>query len=157
LRRKDREVSDLKTVGEILDRGRTCHLAFYGEDEPYVVPLCYGYQLVDGRLTLYFHAATEGKKLSLMRENPCVGFCVSTAGGITTGPVPCAWSMDFESVMGAGVLSEVSDETLRKRGMDLLMAHYGLTGEASYEPDMVKRTVVLCLKADRFSAKRRGG
>ena len=39
-------------------------------DEPYVVPMNYGYTLEDGELCIYLHGATVGRKIDIMKKNP---------------------------------------------------------------------------------------
>ena len=74
MRRKEREVTDIKEIREVLDSCKVCRLGIADEGGAYIVPLNYGYRLEDGVLTLYFHGAKEGKKLDLIRKNPEVGF-----------------------------------------------------------------------------------
>jgi hypothetical protein len=44
MRRKDREISDQTQLRYILDRAAVCHIAFAVENEPYIVPLNFGYR-----------------------------------------------------------------------------------------------------------------
>ena len=75
MRRKEREVTDIKEIREVLDSCKVCRLGIADEGGAYIVPLNYGYRLEDGVLTLYFHGAKEGKKLDLIRKNPELLFC----------------------------------------------------------------------------------
>lgn len=45
------------------------HLGMFDENYPYVVPLHYGYEMKDGKLTFYVHGAKEGHKLDCLRKN----------------------------------------------------------------------------------------
>lgn len=44
MRRKDREVTELAQIEEILEKGKVVHLGMIDGDFPYIVPLNYGYQ-----------------------------------------------------------------------------------------------------------------
>ena len=70
MRRKDLEVSERAEVEAILAEATVCRLAMCDGDQPYVVPLSFGYR--DG--TLYFHTAMEGKKLCILAKNNRVCF-----------------------------------------------------------------------------------
>ena len=78
MRRKDREVTDKNQIEEILKQCKTCHVAMVDNEKPYVVPLSYGYQILeDGTLELVFHSAKDGKKINILKKNPNVCFEIS--------------------------------------------------------------------------------
>ena len=74
MRRKDREITDFDEMMEIVKKCDTCRLALNDGEYPYIVPLNFGHEVKDGKLTLYFHCANEGKKLDLIRKNNKVTF-----------------------------------------------------------------------------------
>ena len=69
--RREREVTDKEEILHILEESKIVHVGLVDEDEPYVIPMNYGY-LVDDGLTIYLHSATNGYKLDLIRKNPKV-------------------------------------------------------------------------------------
>ncbi|MCK5794940.1 MAG: pyridoxamine 5'-phosphate oxidase family protein [Anaerolineales bacterium] len=58
MRKKDKEITDRKTLDSIIRNAKICHLACCLNDQPYVIPISFGY---DGK-TIYFHTALIGKK-----------------------------------------------------------------------------------------------
>ena len=76
--RRELQITDINEIKEILDKGTVLHLGLVDGDEPYVVPMNYGYTLVDGKLTIYLHGATAGRKLDIMRVNPKIFFSSMT-------------------------------------------------------------------------------
>ena len=72
--RRERQVTDIEEIKDILDKCMVVHLGLIDGDEPYVVPLNYGYTMEDDKLTIYVHGATVGHKLDLIRQNPKVFF-----------------------------------------------------------------------------------
>ena len=70
--RREREVTDINEILSILDKAKVLHLGLVDGDEPYVVPMNYGYVMEDGKLTVYLHGAKVGRKLDVMRANPKV-------------------------------------------------------------------------------------
>jgi len=59
MRRKDKQINDIAAIEDILSKASVCRLGLCENNQPYVVPLCFGYK--DN--ALYFHCAMEGKKL----------------------------------------------------------------------------------------------
>ena len=74
MRRKEREVTDLTRIREILEECEVCHLGLVEDGKAYVVPLNFGYTLEDGKLSLYFHSAASGRKVEILRKNPMAAF-----------------------------------------------------------------------------------
>ena len=68
--KREREVTDLGEILEILDKSMVVHIAMVDGDEPYLVPMNYGYTMEDGKLTLYVHGAVKGRKTDVLRVNP---------------------------------------------------------------------------------------
>ena len=58
---KNREVKDPEQLREILQKSDVCHIAMIDGDRPYQVPLNYGFEYENDRLTLYFHCMKLGK------------------------------------------------------------------------------------------------
>ena len=59
MRRKDREITDICAILELVSECKVCRLAMTDGGVPYIVPLNYGYEYADGALTFYFHSAKE--------------------------------------------------------------------------------------------------
>ena len=53
--RRERQVTDPEKILEILQRSKVVHLGLCDGNQPYVVPMNYGYEMEEGRLTLYLH------------------------------------------------------------------------------------------------------
>ena len=52
MRKKEREIKDMKEIESIILSTKVCRVAFSDGDQPYIVPLCFGYR----NNALYFHA-----------------------------------------------------------------------------------------------------
>ena len=72
MRRKDREITHIRTILDLVSECKVCRLAMTDGGVPYIVPLNYGYEYADGALTFYFHSAKEGRKLEILKKNPTV-------------------------------------------------------------------------------------
>jgi nitroimidazol reductase NimA-like FMN-containing flavoprotein (pyridoxamine 5'-phosphate oxidase superfamily) len=70
IRRKDKEITDPEQLKRILKETNYVTLAMVKDGEPYLVSLSHGYD--EDKRCIYFHSASEGKKLDYMRANPVV-------------------------------------------------------------------------------------
>ena len=59
MRRKDREITDIKDIKNIIDRCDICRIALNDDGYPYILPLNFGVDAENESLTLYFHSALE--------------------------------------------------------------------------------------------------
>ena len=123
MRHKDREVENQDEIYDILKRCDTIKIAMHGDVYPYIVPVSFGTEVVDGKAVIYFHCAQKGTKIDLIKENPHV--CVEgeifiqiekTAHGITAR---------YESIIGFGECTFVTEQEEIIHGMKLLTEHYG--------------------------------
>jgi len=151
VRRNDREVTDLDGIVEILSRADTIRLGLHDEPYPYVVPLSFGYEVVAGRVVVFFHGACEGLKHELIAGNPYV--CVEAGIFYRFAEVPGSVTTEYESVIGFGRAELVRDGEAR-RGMGLLLRHCGFEGFV-YDPKGLDRVAVYRIVLDRVSGKRR--
>ena len=65
MRRKENEITDLESIEEIIHKAVIFRLAMTLDDNPYVVPLCFGYRAK----TIFFHSVGQGKKIDILRKN----------------------------------------------------------------------------------------
>ena len=125
MRRTDRQVTDLTEIAAILNRCDTIRLGLQGEEYPYVVPLSFGWELVDGTIYIYFHGAKEGWKHDLIAKNNRV--CVEADRFICYAGDENSATTRYESIIGFGTVA-VCDYETSIRGIELLMAHCGFPG-----------------------------
>jgi nitroimidazol reductase NimA-like FMN-containing flavoprotein (pyridoxamine 5'-phosphate oxidase superfamily) len=151
MRRTDKEITDQKIIVDILSKSEICRIGISDNDTPYIVPLNYGY--LDG--ILYFHSASQGKKVELLRKNSRVSFEIEYASEIIKGDQPCNWTTRYRSLMGSGNIEIVNDNEGIRNGLDVIMAHYGSNVNA-YDEAYLKRIVILKLNIENISAKQSG-
>ncbi|MDQ1279374.1 MAG: uncharacterized protein QG670_636 [Thermoproteota archaeon] len=70
IRRKDKEITDVDEIKNILKKTQYVTLAMCLNNEPYLVTLSHGYD--QDRNCLYFHCAIEGKKIDILKANNLV-------------------------------------------------------------------------------------
>jgi len=128
--RKDREVTDIDEIEEILLKCRTCHVAMIDSGTPYVVPLSYGYVIIDGTiLELYFHSALEGKKIDVLKRNNKVCFEISYEGEPVHSESPCNSGYYYASVIGFGEAVFIEDADEKCNALSVIAVHH--TGKAA--------------------------
>ncbi len=102
MRRKDRQLGE-EDIKDILHKAAYGVLSLVDENnQAYAVPLSFVYF----QEALYFHSATEGLKLDLVRQNPHAAFCVVG----DTKVLPEHFTTNYESVIALGNAVEVTAE-----------------------------------------------
>ena len=154
MRRKDREITDINEILELVAKTDVLHLGLFDGDYPYIVPLHYGYEYADGTLTFYMHGAKEGHKLDLINANPNVCVELENDVELIPGDVACAYGSSYYSIMGRGTASIVTDEEEKIKGLKLLMENQ--TGRAfDIDARMAAAVAVIKVELDSFTAKAR--
>jgi uncharacterized protein len=154
MRRRDREITDIQELEGIISGCDVCRVAIANENIPYIVTMNFGY--VGGKNPhLYFHCATGGKKLDMIRNNNYVCFEMDTDHKIYTGEKGCDWGMKYCSTVGYGRIFFVDDEVEKNTGLGHIMNHYGGQGVYSFNEEVLARTLILRLDISEMSGKRK--
>ena len=149
MRRKDKEIKDKTQIEHVIETARVCHLALSVDNQPYVVPLSYGYR--NG--TVYFHSARQGRKIDMLTANPRVCLAFSNPGAVVEKSTSCEWGQAYESVIAFGKARLIEDETEKRAALDTIMAHYG-GGGGNYQENKLKITAVVAVALDEMTGKR---
>ena len=67
IRRKEKAITDLAVMDDIIRSSQFITIAMSDENEPYLVTLSHGYDAKNK--CIYFHCAKEGKKLDIKQLN----------------------------------------------------------------------------------------
>ena len=154
LTKRERQVTDPEQILHILDTAKVLNLGLCQNDEPYVVPMNYGYTMEDGKLTLYLHSAVKGKKLDMVQANPKVFFSMDCDRMPFEGRVPCQYGLVYSSIMGRGTATLVEDVEEKKRAMSILMKTQ--TGkDFTFEDRLVTIVTVIRIDVAEYTAKHR--
>lgn len=152
--RREFQITEEDKIRGILDQAKVLHLGLCVDNEPYVVPMNYGYILDAGRLTLYLHSAVRGKKLDMIRANPKVFFAIDCDRVPFEGEKPCQYGLAYASVMGRGTACIVDDVEEKKQAMSCLMKTQ--TGkDFSFEDRLVSIVSVIRIDVSEYTAKHR--
>ena len=152
--KREREVTDMGEILSILDKAKVLHLGLVDGDEPYVVPMNYGYIMENGKMTVYLHGALQGRKLDIMRVNPKVFFEMDCDIVPFEGKTACNYGITYASVMGRGKAVIVEDTEEKIKGLKVLMKTQ--TGRDFDITDKMAGIVsVIRIDVSDFTAKKR--
>ena len=152
--RRECEITDINEIKDILDRAKVVHVGMIDGDKPYVVPMNYGYTMVDGRLTLYMHGATVGRKYDILRVNPNVFVEIDTDIVPFEGRFACEYGVCYSSVMGEGIAEVVDDVEGKMEALTILMKTQ-TDKDFEFTDKMVGGVTVIKINVSDYTAKRR--
>ena len=152
--KRERQITDEAQITKILDNGKVLHLGLAVDNEPYVVPMNYGYTRENGKLVMYLHSAVRGKKLDMIRANPKVFFEIDCDLTPFEGELPCQYGISYSSVMGKGIARIVEDVEEKKKAMAILMKTQ-TEKDFTFEDRLVSIVAVIRIDVDAYTAKHR--
>lgn len=153
MRRKDREITDFQEMIAIMERCDVCRIALHDGDYPYMLPLSFGLDVQEEQVFLYFHAASEGKKLDLIARDNRAAFEMDCGHQLVLNEEKMSCTMAYESVMGHGTI-ELVPEGEKYSALKILMRHYHAE-DFPFDTRPVKATAVLKMTVADMTAKRR--
>ena len=152
--RREFEITDPSRIQSILDTAKILRLGLAVDNEPYVVPMNYGYRMEEGKLTLYLHSAVQGKKLDMLKTNPNVFFELDCDHVPFEGKLPCQYGISYASVMGRANAAIVEDVEEKMEAMSILMKTQ--TGkDFTFNDRLVSIVTVIRLDVSAYTAKHR--
>ncbi|MGN0486344.1 MAG: pyridoxamine 5'-phosphate oxidase family protein [Acutalibacteraceae bacterium] len=153
MRRTDREITDIHKIEEILKQCVCCRIGFCDQGEIYIVPLNFGFEKRNGSYVLYFHGAKEGRKADLIQEKPTVGFEMDTNYALTGSDTACTYTARFRSIIGNGVICEVTETDEKRHGLSLIMDHNTGKKDWTFAEQEVHAVGVFKLTVTKMSCK----
>ena len=148
MRRKEKEIAEEADIEAVIRKARLCRLGLSDGEQPYIVPLCFGYD----QRTLYFHSASEGKKLDIIRKNQRVCFELDVDTEVVRAEKACRWGMRYQSVIGFGKAVFVDSFEERQNAFAMIMRQYSPHFLDITDSDLKNITVIKVL-IDRMTGK----
>lgn len=153
MRRKDKEITDINEIIEMISNCDYMRLGFSADNYPYIVPMNFGYEYKDNKLYFYFHGASAGRKASIIKNGLKAAFEMDKAIQLVESEYACNYTMKYESVMGGGSLKIIEDTNEKLNALKIIMSHYSKNNDFQFNPAMVEKTLVFILKVEEISAK----
>ncbi len=158
IRQKKLECTDQAVINQFLATENTGFLGLADGVLPYVLPL--NFVWVDD--AIYFHGAAEGRKVTIIEENPNACFTVSANLGTLTDPVPAKTDTAYMSVLIFGTVEKVEEIDEAVMAMQTMLNKYipGYYEKAlasshvvKYRSSLGSKTAVYKIKAQTITAK----
>lgn len=151
MRRADKQIADQNEIDGIIRQSRVCRLAMADGDQPYVVPLNFGYDPP----CLFFHSADQGRKLDILRKNPKVCFAFDHLEKIEKDATACDWGAAFVSVIGEGTAQILEGAEEKVAGLKAIMAQYS-NRSFDFPLESLEKTAVIRVTISSMTGKRSG-
>jgi nitroimidazol reductase NimA-like FMN-containing flavoprotein (pyridoxamine 5'-phosphate oxidase superfamily) len=156
MRRKDKEIVSINEKIEIIDKCKVCRLAMADDNQPYVIPLNFGYIYENDILTLYFHGSHEGMKIDILKKNDKVCFELDCNHALIEADEPSKYSFAFESIIGFGKIIFLETNEEKSYGLDQIMKHQtGKDIKYQYPENQLKTVNVYKMEVVTFTGKRK--
>ncbi len=149
MNRKEREITDIQEIEEIINKAKIIRVAMCDNNKPYVVPLNFGYK----EKSFYIHSSKKGRKIDILKKNNNVSFELDIDTELVESEKACDYSMNFKSVIGFGKTYFISDLKQKKHTLDIIMSHYSI-GYFDYAPEQIERTCLIRIDIESMTGKK---
>jgi nitroimidazol reductase NimA-like FMN-containing flavoprotein (pyridoxamine 5'-phosphate oxidase superfamily) len=156
MRRKDLAVTDPARIDDIILSCNCCRLAFADGGHPYIVPLSFGYERREDTQIFYFHGASVGRKVDLIRRLGYAGFELDRDGAINPSDKACDFSVRYQSIIGEGELSELTDAQEKAQALQAIMKQCSGRDDWEFPATVLAKTGVFQLVVKELSAREHG-
>lgn len=154
MRQKNREVTDIDEILEIMQRCDVCRLALNNNGYPYIVPLNFGVLVEGDKISLVFHSALEGMKIDLIRKDNRASFEMDGKHQLQYFEDQGYCTMAYECVIGKGKIRFLDDEE-KEQALRVIMNQYHPGENAHFNPAAINRTLVYVLEVESITGKRK--
>jgi hypothetical protein len=149
MRRNDKKIHDKELIYSIIQKAQVCRLALVSEDNPYIIPLNFGYK--DN--CLYIHSAPEGKKIDILKHNQKVCFEMDTDFKLIKAEKPCDYGASYYSVIGFGNAEFIRKLEKKRLALNIIMNHYTDKEDFVFDEKMLKNTTIIKIKIKKITGK----
>ena len=153
MRRQDLAITDPNEIDAIIRSCDCCRLGFADEGKAYIVPLNFGYENTDGKRVLYFHGASEGRKLDMIKKYGFASFEMDTNHKLNTNDAACDHSFRYQCVMGEGPITLITDRDAKAAGLQIIMAQFTGKSDWEFNEAVLAKTSLFRLEIRELSAR----
>ncbi len=151
VRRKDKELTDVKAMKNVLKSTKYVTLALCMDNQPYLVTLSHGYD--ENRNCIYFHCAKEGKKIDYMKATNKVWGQAFFDHGYLEGKC----NHLYTSVHFSGKVTFIDDLGQKRRAIECMMRQLEKDPDpmiARLKPERLSNTMIGRIDIDYMSGKK---
>ncbi len=114
-----RAVYDSKEILKIIDESFLCHLGFAVNNQPFVIPVCYGRK--DDRI--YFHGAKGSRMFNTLRSGAEICVTISIVDGIVLARSAFNHTINYRSVVIFGKAHELNSPADKADALKIITEH----------------------------------
>ena len=151
MRRKEKEITGIGDIEKIIKKALCCRIGLVDDDEPYIVPVSFGYE----RNALYFHAALEGRKIGLIKRNNKVCFEIDADVVMVEDLESCSCTANYRSVIGTGRAFILESDEEKSQGLKLIIKQYGMK-DFDFPKTRLDKTLVVKVDINSITGKKSG-
>jgi len=151
MRRSDREIKDRDQIEAIIEKSEVCFLGLCDRNEPYVVPLNFGYK--DD--TIYIHSATEGKKLEILKNNSKVCLTFNSDFEQHIKGKPEEWTTYYRSVIALGDAEILTDPVQKQKSINIIINKY-TNRNYEFSPEVLDKFKIIRITLTEITGKGNG-
>ena len=156
VREANRAVYDRKTIYEILDEAFVCHVGFFTDGQPFVIPTMFA--RMDN--AIYFHGSAASRMLRGLGDGLPVCISVTLIDGLVLARSVFNHSMNYRSVVALGQATLIQEPSEKLRALrafteKLLPGRWNDARQPNEQE--LKATSILRLPLTEVSAKVRSG
>jgi nitroimidazol reductase NimA-like FMN-containing flavoprotein (pyridoxamine 5'-phosphate oxidase superfamily) len=143
-----KKFDDIDEIEKIIQKAMVCQIGLADGDQPYVVPVCFGYE----RGKLYFHSGLKGRKIDTIKNSPKVCFTMAVDLELVKADDPCDWAMKYRSVIGFGKATLLDDAEEKAHGLDLVMSQY-THGKFTFDEESLAAVNIVRIDISQITGK----
>jgi len=151
MRRKDKEIKDIKEIESIIEKSNVCRIALSENNSPYIVPVCFGYK--DN--CLYFHSAIVGKKIDIIKKNNNICFEFDIYSGLLNSENPCDWDIKYIGVIGFGKASFIHEFDEKIKALNIIIEHYS-SNSYEFQKKSIDDVTIIKVEIENITGKKSG-
>ncbi|MGE5811293.1 MAG: pyridoxamine 5'-phosphate oxidase family protein [Ignavibacteria bacterium] len=151
-----RAVYDIESIIKIIDESFLCHIGFAIENQPFVIPVCYGRE----NDKIFFHGAKGSRMFHALRTGKEICVTISIVDGIVLARSAFNHTINYRSVVIFGKARELIDPAEKTNALNIITEHIipGRWNDVRKPTDKeLNATSIFTLKINEASAKVRTG
>jgi len=150
MRRKEKQVSDISVLHNVIYNAKICRIGLVNDNLPYVIPMSFGF---DGTY-IYFHSAISGEKVEILKKNNHVCIEFEHNISIIEHEKPCNWGADYLTVVVHGTAEIMVDPAKKSYGLNQIISHYKVgTQEYLFSDEELKTVLVYKITSKEIIGK----
>lgn len=152
IRRKEKVITNQTQMKKILQQTKYITIGMSENNEPYLVTLSHGYDI--GSNIIYFHCASEGKKIDILKKNNVIWGQALIDKGYVHGKCDHLYA----TVMFHGHVSFIVDDNEKRHALEVMIRHLERNPEQVMKKQIteksLKRVNIGRIDIDYLSGKR---